>query len=105
MVSYDPLSTHPDTSLSWSFSASPHPHSLCLSSTDFVLPPYSTHHMVSPANPQKRKITYHGVVHADQLILGNSGLRRRGVTSVRVERVGVELDLELFFFFAKTNCQ
>lgn len=50
----------------------------------------------SLSNP-KKEITYHGAVHVDQLILGNSGLGRRGIASVRVERVGVELDLELFF--------
>lgn len=52
-----------------------------------------TYHFSNP----KKEITYHGAVHVDQLILGNSGLGRRGVASVRVERVGVELDLELFF--------
>lgn len=44
-------------------------------------------------DPQK---TYHGAVHVDQLVLGDGGLGRRGIASVRVERVGVELDLELF---------
>lgn len=36
----------------------------------------------------------HGAVHVDQLVLGDGGLGRRGIASVRVERVGVELDLE-----------